>query len=314
MNYLIYIITNIPTIILIKDKHYNCKNKLLIETDEENLLLQVFPSQNYPYQSLTYFFDKKTPDNNKVTITKYDKNYKININLQSLNIIKQKEFQNCKIYFDNEYFLSYNNQTVNLNNLNNNYYDFNLEELNSNFLLIYGKHKVNETLNISFDNEKLDYCIYSKTSNSIVHFDSCNFYKKENNKISFYTKLYDQHKHILVVEYNISTSFSFDDYYSLYSLGKPLTLEKDHLIITAFFECILAENSNLCKYYLQDDLQEKISNINLRAMFNNFVKVDNLFLKNTNEINLIIKKDENFYEAKKYFIDINNGKISNIND
>lgn len=312
MNYLVYIITNVPCFIQINEKLLVCENEILIETNEKEFLINCYPKNSNDFSNFHYIFKQKYSYTQNVKITKYYQNYKINITLKAL-AVKYGYYLNetTKIFYDNGYNFCYKNQIFKLENFENNYYELCIKNLKNYFLLL-GKSKINEDSQAYITNQKIDYALFSVNNNCIVHSDSCNFINENDTLIEFYTYLFDQHKHILRTTLDFKDNLKVVDFCSMYTKGKPENLIYKEQIARAFFECILAQNNTLISTFLSEDLKTSVLDKNLHAFFNNFVGIDNLFLNQNNEINLISKVSKNLFEAKTYTIEFENEKISNI--
>ena len=199
-----------------------------------------------------------------------------------------------------------------LKNFKHNYLKFDIVSLNENYNLVLGYYKIKELFDFNKDNQKIDLCVVDKNG-KIVHYDTCNMIENTTSVLKIITNMFDQNKQFLIAEFDLSMGlFTKKDFYSVYSKQKPSVITEKYQICQAFFECVLANNPLLFASYLSDNLKDKIDGNNIHLMFENFVKVDTEFLLNQNEVNLIKKIKDNFYESKTYKIEFTGNKISNI--
>ena len=315
MKRLIKIISSVPCHLKVNNESFYVEQNIILEIiDENEIFIFATPSKIYEYFPICYKLTSKPEPNNNVRLTKYKNNFKIELFFSSGNKIKYYNDDNYKINYYNNYFLTYkNNSSIYIPNFINNYYNIEIENINENYNLIKGFFKPNENLPISKENKKISICIYSISENKIVYYDTCNKVENKYGSLKIISLMNDQNKQALICEFNTNNgSFIKKEFYSSYTKKAPMKLTKKYQISQAFFECILSDNKNLLATYLNEDLKEKVKNKDLHLMFDKFVKVDNEFLQNIDEVNLIIKIDKNIYEAITYKIEYIGNKISNI--
>ncbi|MBQ7307552.1 MAG: hypothetical protein IJW82_03395 [Clostridia bacterium] len=314
MKKLIKIISNIPCCLKANNQLFFVKDCLFLEViDEETVFFTATPLEECEYYPINYTLSNKLTTNKNVRATKYKNNIKLEFFFSSANKIKTFTCDDFFITYYNNYYLVDNNQYFLLDNFKQNYYKLSTLKLNENFYLIKGFYKLCENKSNNRLNQKISIAIYDKVNKKIVHKDNCHKVEYEKNLLKLTSLMFDQNKQALSSEFLVSDNqLTKNDFYSSYTKQRPETLNKKYQIGKAFFECILSNNKNLLATYLTDDLKGKIKDQNLHLMFNNFIKVDNEFLTNLDEINLLTHHSDNIYEATTYKIEFINGKISNI--
>lgn len=314
MKKLIKIISAIPCYLKANNEIFFVEKSIYLEIfDEEEIFLNLIPYQNCNYLPIFYNLNSKISYHKNVRITTYKNNILLEFYFNCVDKVKYYSNEDFSISCYNDYFLNYDNEAYLLKNFNRNYYKFDIIELNSRYSIIKGFFKLTETIDYDAYNQKINIAIFDKSTKSIIHFDSCNKVEITKDTLKIISLMFDQNKQALISEFNISNNdFSKKDFYSVYTNKKPSNLTKKYQISKAFFECILSNNIQLITSYLTDDLKSIIKNKNLHLMFDNFVKVDNEFLQNIDEVNLICKVSENIYKATTYKIEYIQNKISNI--
>ena len=313
MKQIIKIIPSVPCYVTINNENFFIeKSKYFELIDEDKVFIECNPC-NSDYLSINYLLSDKKVYSKNVRITSYKAGKVIELLFTNSFKVKEFEYKGIKINYFNGYRLFYNNHVIELKSFSKNYFKFDCEELNKNYMLIKGFFYLNENKPDSHLNQKISVAVLDMVNSQVIHSDICNKTEVKDGVLKIITLLYDQNSQALISEFNVAgSSFLKNDFYSVYTNKTTKKLHHNFQIARAFFECIQADNKKLIASYLSDDINQKINNKDLHLMFNNFVKIDNEFLTSTNYINIISKVSDNFYEAQTYNVQFSGGKITNI--
>ena len=147
----------------------------------------------------------------------------------------------------------------------------------------------------------------------IVDNISASIVEYEKNKIQIYSDCNDIAKHGKITTYHLEGESVTREVDFVYANKKPQLIKKEELIPYAFFEALKIENFNLARFYLCEELNEKLTNDHLKLYFKKYVNVipapNNNFKEN--RVCLVYEKD-NIKECKMFDCRIENSKIKNI--
>lgn len=204
MKRLIKIISNIPCYLKVNNFNFFVENSKILELiDEENVFFTAMP-QDSEYIPIYYYLDNNISKTHKnIRITKYNGNLKLELFFSNYSKIKNYNNENLSIYYYNDYYLKYKNNTFLLDNFTHNIYYLSTKNINSRYILIEGHYRINEE---NSKNDKIDIAILDTSLNAIIHKDSCSATKIDNNIFKVISYMNDQNKQVLICEFDISNN------------------------------------------------------------------------------------------------------------
>lgn len=147
-------------------------------------------------------------------------------------------------------------------------------------------------------------------NNMITYRDFLETCQYKNNTLSAILPIYDMAKHAIAYEIHFAKPYRVNSKI-IYQDQKPKLTNIPELIPYAFLEAIKISNYELARFYLAENLKEKLTDNTLKGFFGDFVHISHDIY---NDNLCLIYNDANNYIAKNYTFEITNNKISNINE
>ena len=119
---------------------------------------------------------------------------------------------------------------------------------------------------------------------------------------------YDMAKSGKAIEIHFSKPYSYTSK-EIYINNKPTLISNPKLIPYAFLEAVRAKNYKLARYYMSQEMQEKLNDATLKNFFENIISISHDIY---NDKVCTISQENDIFVATDYDFNIKNGKINDI--
>lgn len=323
MEYFIHFKSHFSCVVNVENKQIgyieNQLDTLSIKTDNTQILVQIFPIENYCLHCISYSAILKFKNNKLITTCKNIKilnygnnNYEVIFEPIKINTIKEKE-----IIFTQQLNKTTFAYVVNTGNFKlevhceNSFFSFDLpeeifditiedfEQNNNYFIFLKGKTIKNDNFLLVLCNF---FCNLQIISNKI---------SVSKTKIESIKYLNDIANQAIVQRFVIDLNgFKLEEEFLIFPAEHPNIEENKYLIPWAFIEAINYGNLKLAKQYLSQELLNILDDNHLKNFFGNYSQVE--WNKYDNKPESLCFFYEPFEKAKIFNFEIRQNKITNI--
>lgn len=297
------------------------EEKITVETDEEDFLLEVYPIDNSNDFKFIPFFAKIKSENKTLTsssdyviITDFDNgHYEINISPMQINLNNSAQIVSFEHLAP----------SVTAQLLDKGNFELNIWSENLHFNFPVSEKLIEHKLEFSQTRNKDFVFLSGKTrKNKDYLMVICNYFcnleiiadkiEKTENEISSLSNLYDIANHGIVQRYELKEKgFELVDEYTVFTEGKPFLTTNRNIIPWAFMEAVNIGDIKLARQYLDDDLNRILSDEHISKYFGDYSEIVWNKYQNKPET-LCLIYNGNPRTTKVYEFQIKQNKIYNI--